>query len=494
MNRRFKNINNSKLRTQNSKLILWGWIPLSALFCSSALAQVSSTYLKSATLYLAVDGWADVWLNGIPIRESQPTTPEPKGFQTVQCLPKHLCYFQNDNVLAIANDNAYHNPRPLNGQIGLAYILRLRFSDGTEMALSSNDTGDQKAYYLPNREMEEPRDWQRRFFHDATWAAPFALGAAIPGVASLVDPETGQPIQFLSAAGETFKVQYEGEKHLYRREFHLDIASNPVCAPAPMDAASGRPYKVPPPTPTEIPILPQRIMLPPSFAPSPTETPLPAPVLVWKPMLMPTVTFTSWPTATWTTIPRDTSTPKPTGALGYISAWTPLSCPTPTFTTQPAIQPLLRKARRLLPTPTLIPGFETTSLADPYKMSAPAAAPTVVATTPTTAVADLPTAAKAQTVVFQKMDANIYISFADGPGIYRLEVVDNTGAHLRNLFEKRVVAEQDEWVQWDGKDDGGKDAPPGQYTVLYTKDGENINQLVLIKTAPGQEDSNGAGF
>ncbi len=74
-----------------------------------------------------------------------------------------------------------------------------------------------------------------------------------------------------------------------------------------------------------------------------------------------------------------------------------------------------------------------------------------------------------------------------------MEVVDGTGAHLRNLFDKRVVAEQDEWVAWDGKDDGGKDLPPGPYTVLYTKDGENLNHLVLIKTAPGQGDSKGNG-
>ena len=103
---------------------------------------------------------------------------------------------------------------------------------------------------------------------------------------------------------------------------------------------------------------------------------------------------------------------------------------------------------------------------------------------PTVGITTEPPAAQAQTIVFESQPANIYISYADGPGVYRLEVVDASGRHLRALFEKRIVAQLDDWVEWDGKDDSGREMPAGPYTVLYTKDGKRLNKLILVKEAP----------
>jgi flagellar hook assembly protein FlgD len=120
---------------------------------------------------------------------------------------------------------------------------------------------------------------------------------------------------------------------------------------------------------------------------------------------------------------------------------------------------------------------------DPFEKRAPEVLAKTPTAFPTLVTAPRPAPAQAQTVVFQRLPANIYISFADGPGVYRLEVVDDSGAHLRNLFEKRVVAQEDGWVEWDGRDDAGQNVPPGQYTVLYTKDGRELKRLILVKTA-----------
>lgn len=500
-----------------------------AFFSTLVLAQVEPPYLKSATLYLAADGWVDIWLNGVPIRESQPSTPESKGFQTIQCLPGHLCYFQNENVIAIENANAFREPSPLNHQIGLAYVLRLRFSDGSERTFSSNDLQDHRAYYISDRKAEEPFHWQSMSFDDAGWSSPFSLGTTIPGVARLSDSAAGQAISFLGSSGATFEVRASGERHLYRREFSLNIRPNPRCSgqgiqplerpmrtirlvrrpssvaiqptvpesqlvhtPTPLDGQSGEnrtqdihPYAKPPrglvavfPTPTDTPILViERIWNAPVFAP-PTATPLPAevpkPALVWTlpPTPVPTVIWA--PPPTWTPVWPPPIVPVPTRSIH----------PTPVLRKNPSIPPTpIRKIRLRKPTPTPVPDFGIPNRAEPFESKAP-----LIPTKPPTPVpppnaSQQPTSDGAQTIVFEDQPANIYISYADGPGIYRLEVVDASLHPIRALFEKHVVAQQDDWVEWDGKDDAGREMPTGQYTVLYTKDGMELNKLILVKTA-----------
>ncbi len=452
-------------------------LPVGLGFSPAAIAQVAPPYLKSATFYISVDGWADIWLNGIPIRESQPSTPESKGFQTIQCLPKHLCYFQNENILAIENANAFNSQPPLRGQIGIAYVLKLRFSDGTERTLSSNDRTDHKSYYLPGREMGEPEDWHRMSFNDVNWPPPYAIGTTVPGVALLTDPENRQEIQFLSASGMTPKAEYPGERHLYRQKFYLNIGPNPLCAPE-KNWAQEKPRAevramLPKPTPKTQPVLTT-----PTFTSFPIDTPIPKPVYTWKPILTPTATTIPSPAPAWTPVLPPTASPTFTSVpIGVVRP-----SPTPTISPVPARTFQIRRKFKK-PTPTPIPKFGVSSRAELVEKAAPPVAAKASTPTPTSGVTPAPVANQAQTIVFENQPANIYISFADGPGVYRLEVVDASGSHLRNLFEKHVVAQPDDWVEWDGKDDSGREMPTGQYTVLYTKDGRALNKLVLVKTA-----------
>jgi flagellar hook assembly protein FlgD len=100
---------------------------------------------------------------------------------------------------------------------------------------------------------------------------------------------------------------------------------------------------------------------------------------------------------------------------------------------------------------------------------------------PTLAANPLTVQAQAQTIVFQEWPANIYVSFEDGVGVYRLEVLDASLRHLRSLYEKKVVGQKEDWVEWDGKDDEGKNVPKGEYTVLFTKDGNLLTQMIMLR-------------
>lgn len=442
-----------------------------------ALAQNTFPYLKSATLYLASDGWVDIWLNGIPIRESQPSTPDSKGFQVIQCLPAHLCYFQTENVLAIENANAFHAPAPLNSQVGIAYILQLHLSDGTGWVLSSNDVSAHKAYYIPSREMGEPGDWHHTVYDDQSWPLARTVGTSIPGVSMLTDLGSGQGIQFLSASGMSPKARYPGERHLYRRAFHLDIAQNPTCPPPEVQAVKRPAKRTPAAVPTPVPTV-EAIRLVPTLTPSFTATP--RPVFIWKPSPTPTVPFhptwvpTPIPTWTFTFYPTAIPTSVPVRVIRPTPPWPPVI----TRVRVPVNRPRWRK-----PTPTAFPVFGLLSRAEPIQTHAPLVVAPSPTPPPAARVTAEPPATQGQTIVFESQPANIYVSFADGPGVYRLEVFDSSERHLRALFEKRIVAQSEDWVEWDGRNDLGQEMPAGQYIVLYTKDGRELNKLIVVKSA-----------
>jgi hypothetical protein len=107
--------------------------------------------------------------------------------------------------------------------------------------------------------------------------------------------------------------------------------------------------------------------------------------------------------------------------------------------------------------------------------------------TPTPPLVLTPPAAEAQTIVFGAPPANIYMSFADGPGIYRLELFDGAGVFLGSLFEKRIVAQADGWAVWDGKTGGGREAPPGRYFVIFSKDGKPLKKIFITRTPVSRE-------
>jgi hypothetical protein len=75
--------------------------------------------------------------------------------------------------------------------------------------------------------------------------------------------------------------------------------------------------------------------------------------------------------------------------------------------------------------------------------------------------------------------ANLYVSFADGPGIYRLMVYDFQGHPVRLIYEKRVSTQPDDWAVWDGKEASGQDAPPGFYWVVFTLNGARLKYVIL---------------
>jgi hypothetical protein len=247
---------------------------------SPGYAQTPAPYLTSATLYISVDDWADIWLNDIQIVDSQPRTPDSKGFQVIQCIPRHLCYFQRENLLAIENSDAYKIPQPLDDRVGIAYILKLRLSNGAEISLSSNDLADHRASYLPDRMEAEPRGWRKPAFDDGTWPEAGSVGTAIPDLAPLSDPMTHLPVQFLSATGTDSRARYPGERHLYRRKIFLDIVPNPHCGDP--TEASDSPFPKPPP--------------PASFTAGPS--------------LLPTQVYPAWPVPTPTAI-----SPSPTATM-----------------------------------------------------------------------------------------------------------------------------------------------------------------------------------
>ena len=472
-------------------------------------------------------------MNGIPIIENQRTTTDDKGCQVTTDIPEHLCYFQEENTLAIENANSYNSPSPLNHQIGIAYVLKLKFSDGSEATFSSNDLADQRSFYNPNREVGEPRGWQEPSFNDRNWPTPYAIGPSIPGVAPLLDPETHQEIQFVSAAGAFSQSRFAGEKHLYRRYFHLNIRPNPRCAqqdlnvlirpprkalsvnrrilpPQPLKVSGGASFGTPAPRPgegsiggekrfTEIPprIKPTEykpVVLPtftftvaplvektaiPSSTPEPIFTPTPMevtrPTFIWPPSPTPDTQAAWVPPATWSPVPMPRLVPAPTSI--------PSLHPTPVLRKQPSLSSApLRKARRGRPTVTPAPDFGVPSRVEPFESKAPLVPTKLPALVPTPGPSPQPASDGAQTIVFDDQPANIYISYADGTGVYRLEVVDPSSHPIRALFEKHVVGQRDDWVEWDGKDDAGQEMPPGQYTVLYRKDGRELNKLILVKT------------
>jgi hypothetical protein len=425
-------------------------IGLAGIFLTlPAHSQNTSPYLTGATIYISVDDWADIWLNDIQIVDSQPITPAAKGFQTIQCIPQHLCYFQRENILAIENADAYKVPQPTDDRVGLAYILRLRFSNGTQLTLSSNDLADHKAAYIPDRMEAEPRGWRRLDFDDGSWPEAQSTGTAIPNLALLTDPETNLAIQFLSATGISSRAQYPGERHLYRRKIFLDIGQNPYCASqtlaaVPVPVAPKMERVEPVPTATALPWL----------VPAPVPTPTPWVLLQWRPSPLPTQVPPSWPTATPTPVP-----------------------PRPTIQTPQR----RRKKVKLKPTPTL--GFAPRVVAEPVVVNAPEVQEKALLSTPTASFTDETTGDQAQTIVFGVPPANIYISFADGPGVYRLEVFDNALHPLRNLFEQKIVAQADAWIEWDGKDDQGKDVPSGSYLAIYSKDGRELNKIIVVRSA-----------
>lgn len=410
-------------------------------------AQAPAPYLVAATFYISVDDWADMWLNGIPVIDSVPYTSVQKGIYINHCEPQHLCYFQRENILSILVTENTQTFKPGQDSAGIAYVLKLRYSDGTAMTLSSNDVDQHVSFYNPDRYSGDLRGWHNKVYNDAAWPKAQSIGTLVPYLATLSDPETKQEIQFLSASGITAQAKYPGERHLFRRKFSLNIDTSRCGTPTPgakiepvfLSQTEGPRHAVLTPTPTVVPR--------PTATPVPTRTPtpVPTPAVVMRPKPLPIRTF------------YRTATPVPIVRRRVL----------PTFT----------------PTPTFF--FVPREIAEPKEEKAPPPVVVVQVPTVTPIPKPEPVASQAETIVFGESPANIYLGFADGPGVYRLEVFDWTGKKLKDLFEKKVVAQRDVWVEWDGKDGEGRDAPPGWYYVNFSKDGKILKRIFVGRTKSG---------
>jgi hypothetical protein len=417
-------------------------LAFSAVFAVRLQAQTAGRILVAATLYVAVDDWGDFYLNGIPISE-QPYTSPDKSYRVVKCIPEHLCYFKRDNVLAIQVEKSGKQMAQGQDSVGVAYVLRMKFSDGTEAVISSNEAEKHDCLFLSDRMMERPSNWMGMKFNDARWGKALNTGFNVPFITPLNDPQTGQPAGFLSALSASPKAQYPGERHFFRRNFHVDIDPNPDCL-KPTVKKSRKPEG------------PRHVFVPPA---PPTPTPMPVYSGVYPALPTPMKPY----------LPPS-ATPSPT--------------PMPTFTFTPVVVLEEQAVPNFNPTPTLIIWARTTMeplarrMKEPILMPMPS--PTLVPTyTP------VPVVPESQPLTFSRSSGNIYISFADGSGNYRLEVLNSEGRHVKTLFDKRVIAQQGEWAEWDGKDENGKDAPPGSYTVVLSKADVVLKNIYMLKTKEG---------
>ncbi len=74
---------------------------------------------------------------------------------------------------------------------------------------------------------------------------------------------------------------------------------------------------------------------------------------------------------------------------------------------------------------------------------------------------------------------SFYVSLMDGPGIYQLDVTDESGQLVQTLLKKTLTGSEQVWVQWDGKDSAGRSLPIETYSLRYSKDGQVIRKMPL---------------
>ncbi len=214
---------------------------------------------------------------------------------------------------------------------------------------------------------------------------------------------------------------------------------------------------------------------------------------VWIPTATPTVyypptrIFTSTPTeAPPPIIPTDTPTPRPipTATPRHRPKLRLLPTPIPTPNIKYVPSPQVRRYK-LQPTATFVYRRPTrTPTPIPFIMWKPT--PTFIFKKLTPIPTWLPRLDMAHAIVFQTPPVEIYVTFADGPGRYQLELVGTQGNPLRMIFDREIVGEGDAWVTWDGKNEKGQDMSLGQYFVIFYKDGKPLRSISVFRSKTGQ--------
>lgn len=434
-------------------------------FC--AVQAAAPPYLKSVNILLAVDDYADIWINGIYLKRvgytSLGTGPQP-----IEAIPSSLCDFHQDNVLAI---RVTDTTQELHSQdyIGVTYSMRLTFSDGSVKVLTSEETRDHRCQYLRDQGMSEPEGWEGKTFDDSSWVVAQSSGTSIPGCAPVNSSELDQVVSFLSASGTGYEAQEKGERHLFRRKFKLHLSPNPNCPPETKVVIRTRPTRNPVRSIT--PEVFVRARNKPIMAAIPTATPTPTVTPTKTATLTPTATATS----TFTRIPAAFA-PTPPFSPVVIRRTPPMivrhwPTSTPWVVHRPiVVWPTATPRGNWAVRPPLVPSMTATTT--------PTSSPTAVPIAPSPVVSDeVPSLA----VTFSVPPATVLVNFADGPGTYQVEAVDAEGRHMKTLFDERIVRMGGQWISWDGKDEQGQDVPVGRYSVLCSKEGRMLSKILLIR-------------
>ncbi len=450
------------------KLFLtFGVLSSLVLFGAGPLWAQSGRYVKAATLQLSVGDWTDVYLNGHEIVDQDPNMSKSKGYVTVELTTDQLCYFVEANCLGLEYSETVErrsdsDETDVTGDtLGVAYVLNITFSDNTSVMITSSDNGKHLNYHNGDKTVANPSGWADPDFDDSAWAPAKISAPSMSLAVTLIDPQTHKPASYLSTfKNDAMLVTHVGERWLFRQTFPLEVVNPPGCIqprqkPKPTPKVQPTATPVPPrptftpvpPRPTFTPIPPRPTKTPTPYIPTPTSTPIPivrhkAPPKIPTPT--PIVIWTSTPTRVFHYRPRPTATPLPLP-------------PAPTAT----------PIRRYRPKPTRVPARVI---------------PTATRIPQTAAALTMP-----ETIVFVNPPVNIDVSFADGPGEYKLEIVDGQGNHVNTLYDKHVGYEKESWLSWDGKNDQGRLLPYGQYYALFSKDGTLIRRIALSWIPPDQQ-------
>lgn len=460
---------------------------LSALASSSLWAQ-SGNYVVAAHMETSITHqlWPDVFLNGHKVIDSAAHLFDPKSHIVQDFSKPELCYFLTDNVLALQVDQTMATAAGTNATMGLAFFLKITLSDGSVVWITSDDGQLKQLHVL--KTAGEPAGWASEDYNDAQWSdsqpyTPTSMGT------TLIDPETGAVSKYfpLWQDGPVANGQMTtlGEHFYFRRKFSMDITTAPGCVP-PRD---NRPR----PTATHTAVPPTDTPAPPTATftprpPRPTATPVP-----------PRPTATPIP-------PRPTATPRPIihrARPTDTPVWTDTPVPpTATFTPRP------RRRRRPTATPTEIPEVPTDTFPPIIQERRPIYVPPTYTHTPRPVRRWRPTATPtyepiatatwtpapeqdmgmATTIVFVNPPVNIDASFEDGPGRYKLEIVDDRGNHVITLYDHQVAFEKETWLSWDGTNDQGQLMRYGQYFALFSKDGKIIQKIALTWIPPSKNE------
>src|SRR5665213_3134111 len=419
----------------------------------------SEKYVVSAELRISLTHqlWPDVFLNGRQIIDSQDHVFDPASNIDQRFSKDQLCYFTGTNCLAIRVPQTLGSTAGTNATIGLAYILKIVFSDHSTDWIASGQGKTSWVHVKKNG--RDPSGWTIAGFEDDAWAAAKTFKPVSMAV-TLINPQTRASAKYFPTFQDNANVYSTlGERMFFRSKFKMDITTPPGCG----ETAPPAPGKVQsPPSPTWTP-QPISTFTPwPTFTPRSTATPVPTATIapVWMPRQ------TSTPTPVWTATPYANGRNKAPLAQPSLASRFVISTQVPTSTPLPRIRLKPTRTFTFTATPSLfIPRNTPTRTSTPLIVQKkwPTATPTLI-TVPSQNLSI------ATTITFANPPVNIDASFADGPGLYRLEIVDAQGLHLNTLYNKQSGFEKEIWITWDGTNDQGQLLRYGNYyaPVSYT--------------------------